>query len=49
MVRRDQQPGDADYYDVSFSGLKTAVLQRGEGRRTPTIRRARSRARFRTR
>jgi N6-L-threonylcarbamoyladenine synthase len=27
MVRRDQQPGDADYYDVSFSGLKTAVLQ----------------------
>ena len=26
MVRRDQQPGDADYYDVSFSGLKTAVL-----------------------
>jgi N6-L-threonylcarbamoyladenine synthase len=27
MVRRDQAPGDADYYDVSFSGLKTAVLQ----------------------
>jgi tRNA N6-adenosine threonylcarbamoyltransferase len=26
MVRRDQTPGDADYYDVSFSGLKTAVL-----------------------
>src|SRR3954464_5625553 len=26
MVRRDQQPGDADFYDVSFSGLKTAVL-----------------------
>ena len=26
MVRRDQQPGDADYFDVSFSGLKTAVL-----------------------
>jgi N6-L-threonylcarbamoyladenine synthase len=26
MLRRDQQPGDADYYDVSFSGLKTAVL-----------------------
>ena len=24
--RRGQQPGDADYYDVSFSGLKTAVL-----------------------
>ena len=26
MLRRDQQPSDADYYDVSFSGLKTAVL-----------------------
>ncbi len=26
MLRRSQQPGDADYYDVSFSGLKTAVL-----------------------
>lgn len=26
MLRRTQQPGDADYYDVSFSGLKTAVL-----------------------
>jgi N6-L-threonylcarbamoyladenine synthase len=26
MVRRDQQPGDPDFYDVSFSGLKTAVL-----------------------
>jgi N6-L-threonylcarbamoyladenine synthase len=26
MLRRDQQPGDAEYYDVSFSGLKTAVL-----------------------
>ena len=26
MLRRHQQPGDADYYDVSFSGLKTAVL-----------------------
>jgi N6-L-threonylcarbamoyladenine synthase len=26
MVRRDQRPGDDDYYDVSFSGLKTAVL-----------------------
>jgi N6-L-threonylcarbamoyladenine synthase len=25
MVRANQQPGDADYYDVSFSGLKTAV------------------------
>ena len=26
MLRRDQQPGDPDFYDVSFSGLKTAVL-----------------------
>lgn len=26
MLRRDQKPGDADYYDMSFSGLKTAVM-----------------------
>ncbi len=26
MLRRDQSPGDRDYFDVSFSGLKTAVL-----------------------
>ena len=26
MLRRSSQPGDADYFDVSFSGLKTAVL-----------------------
>jgi N6-L-threonylcarbamoyladenine synthase len=26
MLRRDQRPEDGDYYDVSFSGLKTAVL-----------------------
>jgi N6-L-threonylcarbamoyladenine synthase len=26
MLRRDQRIGDPDYYDVSFSGLKTAVL-----------------------
>jgi N6-L-threonylcarbamoyladenine synthase len=26
MLRRDQLPGNADYYDVSFSGIKTAVL-----------------------
>ena len=26
MVRRDQSPGDDDYFDFSFSGLKTAVL-----------------------
>ncbi len=27
MLRRNQLPGDTDYYDVSFSGLKTAVRQ----------------------
>jgi N6-L-threonylcarbamoyladenine synthase len=26
MLRRDQRLGEADYYDMSFSGLKTAVL-----------------------
>jgi N6-L-threonylcarbamoyladenine synthase len=26
MLRRSQRPDDADYYDLSFSGLKTAVL-----------------------
>ena len=26
MLRRDQRPGDADFFDFSFSGLKTAVL-----------------------
>ena len=26
MLRRDQQPTEAEYYDLSFSGLKTAVL-----------------------
>jgi N6-L-threonylcarbamoyladenine synthase len=26
MLRRRQSPADADYYDLSFSGLKTAVL-----------------------
>lgn len=38
MLRRNQQPADDDYYDVSFSGLKTAVLNEvrssGEKRRT---------------
>ena len=34
MLRRDQQPGDADYYDVSFSGLKTAVLNEVRGAAT---------------
>ncbi|MGI8496827.1 MAG: tRNA (adenosine(37)-N6)-threonylcarbamoyltransferase complex transferase subunit TsaD [Gemmatimonadaceae bacterium] len=27
MVRRDQRLGDPDYFDMSFSGLKTALLQ----------------------
>jgi N6-L-threonylcarbamoyladenine synthase len=35
MLRRDQRPGDDDYYDLSFSGLKTAVLHeiRSPGKR----------------
>ena len=45
MLRRDQRPGDADYYDVSFSGLKTAVLNavretKSEAPITPTTRAA---------
>ena len=31
MLKRNQLPADADYYDVSFSGLKTAVLQAVRG------------------
>ena len=31
MVRADQQLGDPDYFDVSFSGLKTAVLHAVRG------------------
>ena len=31
MLRRDQRPGDADYFDFSFSGLKTAVLNEVRG------------------
>jgi N6-L-threonylcarbamoyladenine synthase len=31
MLRRDQRPVDADYYDFSFSGLKTAVLNAVRG------------------
>lgn len=27
MLKRNQRPGDADYYDFSFSGLKTAVVE----------------------
>ncbi|HKO14987.1 MAG TPA: tRNA (adenosine(37)-N6)-threonylcarbamoyltransferase complex transferase subunit TsaD [Gemmatimonadaceae bacterium] len=32
MLRRDQTPADADYFDVSFSGLKTAVLNATRGK-----------------
>jgi N6-L-threonylcarbamoyladenine synthase len=31
MLRRDQAPEDAEYYDLSFSGLKTAVLNAVRG------------------
>ncbi|HEU4721884.1 MAG TPA: tRNA (adenosine(37)-N6)-threonylcarbamoyltransferase complex transferase subunit TsaD, partial [Gemmatimonadaceae bacterium] len=31
MLRRDQRPDDAEYYDLSFSGLKTAVLNAVRG------------------
>jgi len=31
MLRRHQTAGDGDYYDVSFSGLKTAVLHAVRG------------------
>lgn len=31
MLNGGQRPGDADYYDVSFSGLKTAVLHAVKG------------------
>lgn len=31
MLHGGQQPGDADYYDLSFSGLKTAVLHAVRG------------------
>ncbi|MEQ8330965.1 MAG: tRNA (adenosine(37)-N6)-threonylcarbamoyltransferase complex transferase subunit TsaD [Longimicrobiales bacterium] len=31
MLRGNQRPGDDDYYDVSFSGLKTAVVERVAG------------------
>ena len=27
MLRRDQRPGDPGFYDFSFSGLKTAVVE----------------------
>ena len=50
MLRRNQQPGDDDYYDVSFSGLKTAVLHAVRGVRvTSSATRRTSRADFRTR
>ena len=37
MLRRDQRPGDADYLDVSFSGLKTAVLNELREPSTPGL------------
>jgi N6-L-threonylcarbamoyladenine synthase len=39
MLRRNQRPGDADYFDLSFSGLKTAVLNatREPGKREADI------------
>ncbi|MDX1645896.1 MAG: tRNA (adenosine(37)-N6)-threonylcarbamoyltransferase complex transferase subunit TsaD [Longimicrobiales bacterium] len=44
MLRGDQRPGDPDFYDFSFSGLKTAVADRvrslrdGDGRPAGTDR-----------
>jgi N6-L-threonylcarbamoyladenine synthase len=44
MLRQNQRPGDADYFDVSFSGIKTAVLHAVEdgagGAGAPVQRRA---------
>jgi N6-L-threonylcarbamoyladenine synthase len=34
MLRRDQGPDDPEYYDLSFSGLKTAVLNAVRGSST---------------
>ncbi|MBC7790637.1 MAG: tRNA (adenosine(37)-N6)-threonylcarbamoyltransferase complex transferase subunit TsaD [Anaerolineae bacterium] len=31
MTRRDQKPGDGDYFDMSFSGIKTAVRNAAQG------------------
>ena len=43
MLRKNQQPGDSDYYDVSFSGLKTAVMNELQNPDAgPTLDRARS-------
>jgi N6-L-threonylcarbamoyladenine synthase len=44
MLRRDQRPEDADYYDVSFSGLKTAVLNAVKSSSTDAHRAAIARA-----
>lgn len=43
MVRASAKPGDADYFDLSFSGLKTAVMlavREAEGRGTLDAERA---------
>ncbi len=44
MLRADQRPGDPDYYDVSFSGLKTAVLHAARGATIATERASIARA-----
>jgi N6-L-threonylcarbamoyladenine synthase len=40
MLRRDQRPGDPDYFDLSFSGLKTAVLNEVRNESPPRRQRA---------
>jgi N6-L-threonylcarbamoyladenine synthase len=40
MLRRDQRFGDPDYFDVSFSGLKTAVLNAVRAPADETVQRA---------
>jgi N6-L-threonylcarbamoyladenine synthase len=38
MVRSEQRPGDPEYYDMSFSGLKTAVMHAARGANLDTER-----------
>jgi N6-L-threonylcarbamoyladenine synthase len=44
MLRRDQRPEDPDFYDVSFSGLKTAALNAVKATPEPGARGAIARA-----
>jgi N6-L-threonylcarbamoyladenine synthase len=44
MLRGNQQLGDADYFDVSFSGIKTAVLQAAQAPLAPGVDDAQRRA-----